>query len=821
MGDRNNNDPNVNNDVARMAADLNVFERVLNGLDGYVYVTDPSTDEVLFINDNLRKNFDFGDGNGTGVKCWSVLQQGMTGRCPFCPNYQLEKEPGKTIVWDMQNTVDGRYYRNSDKLIEWPDGRLVHMEHAVDITEVRAEAVAQQELMSNISRNFISISGSDLEKMICRTLKMVGEFMGYTRVLLSFYNEAAQVLTVTHEWTASGVKVNMPNSSIPFKPGEYLYDRIAINHTPIIARDISDMPTHFSADKIGIKSSLSAPIYFEEKLLGILEFDIATDNYLWQSNDMHLAEFLCGAIASMFNRKQTEASLTKINTLVECVMQPIVYISGHGKAAYYNAATYSVLGYTEAEFLEGGLALLFGRKNYEYVKTKVWPKAFSEGIIEGELPFVHKNGRTRIFSFLGVVINIEGEEPQLATIGTDITDFIDAKEAAEAVSKAKSEFLARMSHEIRTPMNAIIGMTSIAQESDDPKRKEHCLEKISGASKHLLGVINDILDMSKIEASKFEINTSEFDFEKMLLNISNIIGFRLDEKNHKFAVNFDPAIPRFIISDEQRLSQVIVNLLSNAVKFPPEFGTITLDVACLAEDRGKQKLRFTVSDTGIGISPEQQNKLFGFFEQADGSISRRFGGTGLGLAISKRIIELMGGQIGIDSAIGLGTKVLFDIVVESGSKKEQQPPASEPGRDAERDTFDFSEYCLLLVEDVEINREIVTTLLESTNIKIDIAENGVEAVEMFSRSNGKYDLIFMDVHMPVMDGYEATREIRAGVPPDAGRIPIIAMTANAFKEDVDCCISCGMNDHIPKPIDRAVMLEKMRTWLTSCESAHS
>ena len=250
-----------------------------------------------------------------------------------------------------------------------------------------------------------------------------------------------------------------------------------------------------------------------------------------------------------------------------------------------------------------------------------------------------------------------------------------------------------------------------------------------------------------------------------------------------------------MISDEQRLSQVVVNLLSNAAKFTPEFGAVSLEVNCLESDKDLQKLRFTVSDTGIGISPEQQSKLFGFFEQADGSISRRFGGIGLGLAISKRIIELMGGQIGIESEIGRGTKVVFDVFVGRGAEKEQSGDSSQNGG-AEHNAFDFSGQHLLLVEDVEINREIVMALLEDTNIKIDIAKNGVEALEMFEVDSEKYDLIFMDVHMPVMDGYEATRAIRAGAHVSARQIPIIAMTANAFKEDVDCCIECGMNDHI-------------------------
>ena len=520
-------------------------------------------------------------------------------------------------------------------------------------------------------------------------------------------------------------------------------------------------------------------------------------------------------------------------------------------------------------------------------------------------------------------------------------------ELAQTASLAKTEFLSRMSHEIRTPMNAIIGMTSIAQESDDLERKEYCLDKISSASNHLLGVINDILDMSKIEANKFEISTSEFDFEKMLMNITNMVAFRMEERKHNFMVHFDQRIPPHVISDEQRLSQVIVNLLSNAVKFTPEGGTISLDIKCLETENSEIKLQFIVSDTGIGISPEQQGKLFTSFEQADGSISRRFGGTGLGLAISKRIIELMGGQIGIESELGTGTKVIFDVLVEVGTKKEltvistsidrsnlrilvvddsietreyflhlmerlgincdvapdgvdalnmieaaarmdkpynfffvdwlmpeldgielaakikERMPSnaviimisaanmsdiesratasgvngfvSKPifpsalvdcinsclgavkdedtgaGNDGEH--TDFSQYNLLLVEDVEINREIVMALLEDTGIKIDVATNGVEAVEKFVINSDIYDLIFMDIHMPIMDGYEATQKIRAGAQDKAVQIPIVAMTANAFKEDVDRCIASGMNDHVSKPIDRDIMLNKMKFWL--------
>ena len=931
-------------DNDRPEASITVLESILNGMDSYIYVTDPTTDEILFINDKMREHFDFENTDGTGQQCWAVLQSGMTKRCPFCPNHRLKDHPDETIVWVEHNTVTKRHYRNSDKLILWPDGRHVHMQHSIDITEMREFAAEQQELMSKISQGFIS--GSDTEEMVDLSLQMVGEFMDYTRVLLAFYNEQNDELKVTHEWTVAGFDVSCINKTTPFKSGMYLYDRIMAERKPVISRKASEISEHFRADEFGVKSFLSLPICFGDSLLGVLELDTSKEDYLWESNDLHLAEFLCGVLAGVFDRKQAASRLIKINTLVERIAQPIVYIDTNEEVTYYNAATYTFLGYTEEELLEGGLSLLFGDEVYEFVKSEVWPKAFAEGIIEIDLPLRHKDGSTRILSFLGIVISVKGELPQLATIGTDITDLIASKEAAEAVSKAKSEFLARMSHEIRTPMNAIIGMTSIAQDSDDVERKEYCLDKISSASKHLLGVINDILDMSKIEANKFEISAEEFDFEKMLMSITNMVGFRMDEKNHNFQVHYDPAIPHNVISDEQRLSQVIVNLLSNSVKFTPEYGTISLEVKCVKTDGMNFQLRFTISDSGIGISPEQQGKLFSSFEQADGSISRKFGGTGLGLAISKRIIELMGGQIKVESELGKGTKMIFDIIAHRGlqkkraditkqiskenlrilavddseetreyfvhlmsmlkldcdvaggsaealemiaaAEKSEKPynfffvdwlmpemdgielatlikertptdaviimisaarwsdieskataagidgfipkplfPSSlvdrintclgistdEDNESAEKEQLDFSKYNLLLVEDVEVNREIVMALLEDTNINIDVAENGVEAVEKYIENSDKYDLIFMDIHMPIMDGYEATKAIRADQQTSSKQTPIIAMTANAFKEDVLRCLESGMNDHISKPIDRDIMIEKMRNYL--------
>jgi signal transduction histidine kinase/CheY-like chemotaxis protein len=554
----------------------------------------------------------------------------------------------------------------------------------------------------------------------------------------------------------------------------------------------------------------------------------------------------------------------------------------------------------------------------------------------------------------------------------DVTEIEDAKndaekarEAAERASLVKSEFLANMSHEIRTPMNAIIGMTNIAKASNNIDKMQYCIGKINDASEHLLGVINDILDMSKIEANKLELSYGEFNFDRMLIKMANVINFKVEEKHQIFSVRVDKNIPATIVCDEQRLSQVIANLLSNAVKFTPEEGNITLATHLKSLEDLRQRLgaddlqelapneyviQIEVTDTGIGLKPEQTALLFHSFQQADSSISRKFGGTGLGLAISKRIVEIMGGTIWVDSDFGKGSTFAFIIRAKQGERASKQsllqaginwdnlrilavddtPEILEyfeelseqfgvycdtaanayealklvkerggydiyfvdwkmpnmdgvelaremgkiksagassldksaaiimisaqdwntieedarqagikkfiqkplfasviadtineclgiedalPGDTSGKEQADYSGRKILLAEDIEINREIVLTVLEPSHLEIICAENGRIAVEKFAAHPDGFDMIFMDIHMPEMDGYEATRQIRSLDIPRAKTIPIIAMTANVFKEDIEKCLSVGMNDHIGKPLDFMDVMKMLKVYL--------
>jgi len=387
-------------------------------------------------------------------------------------------------------------------------------------------------------------------------------------------------------------------------------------------------------------------------------------------------------------------------------------------------------------------------------------------------------------------------------------------------SLSKSRFLSNMSHEMRTPMNAIIGMTNIGKSTHDLSRKDYCFEKIETASQHLLGVINDVLDFSKIEANKFELSYVEFEFEKMIQLVINIISFRADEMNQNLTVYIDKEIPQILIGDDQRLAQVITNLLSNAVKFTPKNGTVKLDARFINEENGVYTIKITVTDTGIGISKENQITLFDSFQQAESGTTREFGGTGLGLAIAKNIVEMMGGSIEVESELGKGSVFSFTFKAECGAKKAPTSPEVGSSVDAEDNKSGnsdidgiFKGHRIILAEDVEINREIATVLLEATGVNIDCAVNGAQAVEMFMKHSDDYDLILMDVQMPLMDGYEATRLIRESNLTKSKTIPIIAMTANVFKSDIEDCLAAGMNDHLGKPIDIDKVVEKLREYL--------
>jgi signal transduction histidine kinase/DNA-binding response OmpR family regulator len=702
----------------------------------------------------------------------------------------------------------------------------------------------QQELMSLLARSFIS--AQDITLVINDALRISGEFLKTSRILIGIAEADTAASHAAYVWCGVDTVVTAPvteglndiiNSFPPEQPADIPL---------IVCNDIQENSRYGIMETVGVKAFIMVPLYLDGKFWAVLSVEECQNVRKWTESDRQLIVTLSSLIAGAMNRdlreKERDAALTQ----------------------------------------------------------------------------------------------------------------------AEQASQAKSIFLANMSHEIRTPMNAIIGMTTIAKLSQDIAKKEDCLKKIEDASNHLLGIINDILDMSKIEANKFELSFTDFNFEKMLQKVVNVINFRVDEKELEFSVFIDKHIPPCLYGDDQRLAQVITNLLSNAVKFTPEQGSVRLDAELEKEENRVCTLRISVADTGIGMTAEQRSRLFSSFEQADSSTSRKFGGTGLGLVISKRIVGMMGGDFRVESEPGKGSVFTFwvnlkrgkhpqknllapgigwknirvlavddaedireyfkEIAKEMGFSLQTASSGEEaleliekkgsydiyfvdwkmPGMDGielsrrikERGgvsviimisaaqwlaveaeakaagvdkflskplfpstiadcinqclgqhnlaaddrprpeiTGDFAGKRILLAEDVDINREIVIALLEPLSLIIDSAENGAQAVELFIKDPEKYELIFMDVQMPEMDGYEATRRIRAfeeerrkslglgfprGTPLDSGarqEIPIIAMTANVFREDIEKCLASGMNGHVGKPLDLDEVLAILRIYL--------
>lgn len=408
-------------------------------------------------------------------------------------------------------------------------------------------------------------------------------------------------------------------------------------------------------------------------------------------------------------------------------------------------------------------------------------------------------------------LEMESSRESLERYANELSQLLDestkARQQAQRDAQSKSAFLAMMSHEIRTPLNGIIGMTAVLLDRDLAPPEKDCVETIRKSGEALLAVIDDILDFSKIEAGHLDLECEEFEITEAIDSAIEIVKSEAIRKSNRLVLEIDPGVPRVVRGDLVRLRQILLNLLSNAVKFT-NHGKIELRTELVSQTLADTELRFTIRDTGIGMTPEQQSTLFKPFTQAHASTTRKFGGTGLGLAICKRLVGMMNGTINAHSVPGVGSEFWFTIKVLPS--RHDVPARAQTNKHALHKNAKSTGYRILLVEDNTINQKVAQMMIKDLGHQVDVANNGVEALNALNAR--KYDLILMDCLMPEMDGFEATRHIRSSGQ-QGMRTPIIAMTANAFAQDREECLAAGMTDYLSKPVRQQELKAKLEQWL--------
>jgi len=508
----------------------------------------------------------------------------------------------------------------------------------------------------------------------------------------------------------------------------------------------------------------------------------------------------------------------RYHDILETTHEGLWILDPQRKTIEVNSSLQRMLGYTEEEMIGRTPMDFVDEKNAEIFRHQTG--LIGQTYIRSyEISLTRKDGSKLPCIFnANTIYDDAGNVIMACAFVTDISNLketeqalISAKEIAEEATKTKGEFLANMSHEIRTPMNAIIGMTHLALETGLDGKAKNYVKKAHGAAKGLLGIINDILDFSKIEAGKLHMSPVHFQLKDVITPILNLLKESSTEKKLKIRIKIAKDVPSVLYADSLRLGQVLTNLFSNAIKFSQPNGIVSLDVFTREKNNENVLIQFSVADHGIGISPENQKKLFQTFSQADGSTTRKFGGTGLGLVIAKKIVEIMGGEIWAESEEGIGSTFHFTVWMQ----KSDEYALLGSGEDVQSDISAVKKILkglkILLVEDNELNQELAQDLLQKNGLEVTLANNGLEALEMVESE--VFDAVLMDCQMPVMDGYEATRKIRENM--KYQNLPILAMTANTMEGDKEKALEAGMNDHIAKPIDPDTMLMTIAKWATS------
>lgn len=546
------------------------------------------------------------------------------------------------------------------------------------------------------------------------------------------------------------------------------------------------------------------------------------DYILKESNNNYL-DLLTTTIEKAYaygsTHKKLEEAEEKIKKLVWALGQiknAITILTSDGKVEWINKGCEDLFGYTFEEMKNKSI-FNFRAKDIDAAKIEAITSNLltHKKVLTSETQIVNKMGRQCwIYTTITPIADNEGKITRIIIVDTDITEkkkieeeLISAKEKAEAAAVTKQQFLANMSHEIRTPINAIMGIMHMLETTNQAETRKKYLKLVQNASNNLLNIINDILDMSKLEAGKMTLEKIDFNIRELINNLRKSMKYRAEEKGLELKSDVDEEVPDYLKGDSSRLNQILMNLLGNAIKFT-EKGSISISVKLVKEDGQNVTIQFSVSDTGIGIAKEDQAHMFEHFHQVHSDASRKYGGTGLGLAIVKRLTELQHGKVWLESKVNEGSKFFVEIPMQIGSMKEKE---SEKRVTQKSGKFLEGKH-ILLVEDEILNQMVAKHLLENElGAKVEIASNGKIAIDKLEHAS--YDLVIMDIQMPEMNGYDTTRHIRHKMAEPKSKTPILAMTAHAFQEEKIKCKEAGMDEFISKPIRIAELKQKLQHML--------
>lgn len=578
-----------------------------------------------------------------------------------------------------------------------------------------------------------------------------------------------------------------------------------------------------------ILSILIMPLYVNDVFTGFIGFDDCTKERKWSEEEIYIFQTLANNISSALERNGNYAKILESEEKFKLIANNIpgtVYLSKFDALStkiFLNDEILNLTGYSKAEFIEDNLSFLslIHPDDKEEVINNQINNLQNGKPMHNVYRIRKKTGEIIWVEEFGDVIKKEDEIEFVGGIYFDITnkklteDAIKAKQIAEAANKSKSDFLANMSHEIRTPLNGIIGFTDLLMNTELSAIQEKYMVTINQSANSLLEIINDILDFSKIEAGKLELFIDLYDIKKILTQVFDLMLYEANIKNLKLELNVGHDVPPYIKTDIVRLKQILINLLSNAVKFTHE-GIIKLDVSVLEREDSVCLIRFSVSDTGIGILEQNKKKIFKAFSQEDSSTTRKFGGTGLGLTISNQLLALMDSQLQLESTIGQGSTFYFDLSLQTSDQQLKDNTVSDYYTTEQSKDYaaavNTKNYIFLVAEDNKVNMLLLKTVIKNLfrNATVYESENGHDALIQFESITP--DLIFMDIQMPLMNGYETTKIIRKTLKGE--KIPIIAVTAGAEKEERDKCLLAGMNDYISKPIMKGAVEDILLKWLS-------